>query len=94
MADQNQPYDASEQETFGFVDDDDEGATDESLEEDILDARDYAEADRYGMTPAEERRGASLEDELAAEIPDESAEPRPLDADDPIPDEPGALDEY
>ncbi|THV29453.1 hypothetical protein [Glycomyces paridis] len=84
----DQPYDASEQEVFGFVDDDDEGATDESLEEDILDARDYSEADRFGMTPAEERRGGSLEEELAAEVPDEVAEPLDRDPGEPVPDEP------
>ncbi|GAA2167881.1 MULTISPECIES: hypothetical protein [Glycomyces] len=71
---------------FEFVDDDEE--TDEELEEEILDATDYAEADRFGMTADEERRGAPLSAELAAEEPEvweEQYEPGPGD---PIPDEP------
>jgi len=71
---------------FEFVDDDEE--TDEELEEGILDANDYLEADRFGMTADEERRGAPLDTELAAEEPeiwDEQDEPRPGY---PIPDEP------
>jgi hypothetical protein len=71
---------------YGFVDDDEE--TDEELEEEILDATDYAEADRFGMTADEERRGAPLAAELAAEEPEvweEQGEPGPGD---PIPDEP------
>jgi hypothetical protein len=74
---------------FEFVDDDDkEEEGDEELESDMLDARDYAEADRFGMTADEERRGAPLAAELAAEEPEvweEQGEPGPGD---PIPDEP------
>lgn len=71
---------------FEFVDDDEEG--DEELEEEILDANDYREADRFGTTPAEESRGAPLDTELAAEEPevwDDQDEQRPGD---PVPDEP------
>lgn len=53
---------------FGFVDDGEE--TDEELEEEILDANGYLEADRFGMTADEERRGAPLDTELAAEEPE------------------------
>jgi len=71
---------------YGFVDDDEE--TDEELEEEILDATDYAEADRFGMTADEERRGAPLAAELAAEEPEVWEEQDKPGPGDPIPDEP------
>ncbi|MEU6246789.1 hypothetical protein [Glycomyces sp. NPDC047010] len=79
MSDDNDPY--------GYIDDGEEEG--EEVEEDILDARDYSEADRWGMTADEERRGAPLAEELAAEEPDTGAgedddRPRPGD---PVPDE-------
>jgi len=86
MSDNNELYTAGEQETFGYIDDEEEN--EESLEDDILDADDYQEADRDGMTPAEERRGASLEEELAAEVPDDSGDQREPRPGDPVPDEP------
>ncbi|NUQ88772.1 hypothetical protein [Glycomyces sp. MUSA5-2] len=70
---------------YGYIDDGEEEG--EDVEEDILDARDYSEADRWGMTADEERRGAPLAEELAAEEPDTAAgddRPRPGD---PVPDE-------
>ncbi|WP_112138657.1 hypothetical protein [Glycomyces dulcitolivorans] len=78
MADDNDPY--------GYIDDGEEEG--EDVEDDILDAKDYSEADRWGMTASEERLGTPLADELAAEVPDvadRSWEPRPGD---PVPDEP------
>lgn len=87
MSDGSTGYAQGDDEPFGFVDDDEEEG--EELEEDILDARDYAEADRYGMTQEEERRGASLNLELAAEEPEvwdeDDGGPGPGD---PVPDEP------
>ncbi|RRR99574.1 hypothetical protein [Glycomyces terrestris] len=90
MADRNTTYDASEQETFGWVDDEEQN--EEGLEEDILDARDYREADRFGMTPEEERRGSPLADQLAAEVPEDQGDPREPGPGDPVPDEPDPFD--
>ncbi|SDD55576.1 hypothetical protein [Glycomyces harbinensis] len=86
MSDQNTPYAAGEQETFGFIDDEEEN--EESLEDDILNAEGYREAAAFGMTPEEERRGPSLDEELAAEEPDVADEPGGPGPGDPIPDEP------
>jgi len=86
MSDENVPNSAGEQETFGFIDDEEEN--EESLEEDILDADDYREADRYGMTADEERRGTPLSVELAGEEPDEPPEPWEPEPEDSISDEP------
>ncbi|GAA2270186.1 hypothetical protein GCM10009853_024860 [Glycomyces scopariae] len=86
MSDENAPYAAGEEEPYGFIDDGEEEG--EDVEDDILDQKDYREADRWGMTPDEERRGASLADELAAEVPDVSDEPDDPRPGDPIPDEP------
>lgn len=87
MSDDSTAYAQDEEEPFGFVDDDEE--EDEELEEEILDAEDYAAADRFGMTEAEERRGPSLDLELSAEEPEvwagEGGGPRPGG---PVPDEP------
>lgn len=87
MSDESKAYAQGEEEPFGFLDDGEEEG--EELEEEILDADDYAEADRFGMTPAEEGRGASLDTELSAEElevwSDEGGGPRPGE---PIPDEP------
>jgi hypothetical protein len=87
MSDQNTPYAAAEQETFGFVDD--EEPNEESLEDDMLNAGGYREAASYGMTPEEQRRGTPLEQELAAEVPDVGIDPPQPGPGDPIPDEPG-----
>ncbi|MEU5871977.1 hypothetical protein AB0A73_10515 [Glycomyces sp. NPDC047369] len=78
--------DVSEGDPYGYIDDGEEEG--EEVEEDILDARDYSEADRWGMTADEERRGAPLADELAAEEPDTGAgdDDRPGPGD-PVPDE-------
>ncbi|MCD0442186.1 hypothetical protein LO763_00910 [Glycomyces sp. A-F 0318] len=86
MSDQNLPYTAAEQETFGFIDD--EEANEEPLEDEILDADGYQEAADREMTPEGERRGPSLDEELAAEVPDVSAEVTKPGPGDPIPDEP------
>lgn len=85
MTDRNQGYDAAEHETFGFVDD--EQPNEEGLTDAILDADGYQEADRPGMTPEEERRGASLEQQLAAEVPDDTGRDRERGPDEPVPDE-------
>lgn len=86
MSDQNTPFTAAEQDAFSFIDDEEQN--EEPIEEDILDAEGYREADDYGMTPEEQRRGPSLDEELAAEEPDVSAEPTKPGPGDPIPDEP------
>ncbi|GAA1661714.1 hypothetical protein GCM10009830_03600 [Glycomyces endophyticus] len=78
MSDGNDPY--------GYIDDGEE--EDEEVEADILDARDYSEADRWGMTAEEERRGAPLAEELAAEEPDVGAGDDRPGPGDPIPDDP------
>jgi hypothetical protein len=85
MTDRNQTYDAAEHETFGFVDD--EQPNEEGLTDAILDAEGYQEADKPGMTPEEERRGASLEQQLAAEVPEDTGEARERDPGEPVPDE-------
>lgn len=91
----DQTYDAAEHETFGFVDD--EQPNEEAFTEAVLDAEDYQGAGKPGMTPQEERQGTPLEEQLAAEIPDEGAsraggpdEPAPNESDplQPIPGEP------
>ena len=38
---------------------------------------DWSEADKFGMTAREEREGESLDDRLAAEVPETLAEPGP-----------------
>ncbi|MDA1361327.1 hypothetical protein O1R50_16980 [Glycomyces luteolus] len=87
MSDENAAYTQGEDEPFGFIDDDEEEG--EEVEEDILDADDYAEADRFGMTPQEEGRGTPLGLELSAEEAEvwaaEGDGPGPGD---PISDEP------
>jgi pimeloyl-ACP methyl ester carboxylesterase len=85
MTDGNQTYDAAEHETFGFIDD--EQPNEEGLTDAILDAEGYQEADKPGMTPEEERRGASLEQQLAAEVPEDTGLERERDPGEPIPDE-------
>lgn len=85
MTDQDQGYAQGDDEPFGFVDDDEEEG--EELEEEILGSRDYAEADRYGMTQEEQRRGAPLNLELAAEEPEVWEDDRSGPGD-PVPDEP------
>jgi hypothetical protein len=86
MSDQNTPFTAAEQDAFSFIDDEEQ--TEEPIEDGILDADGYQEAADYGMTPEEQRRGASLDRELAAEVPDVSGDPREPRPGDPIPDEP------
>ncbi|MBM7773603.1 hypothetical protein JOD54_003807 [Actinokineospora baliensis] len=54
------------------------------LEEGVDPAEHWAEADRHGMTPAEQREGESLDQRLAEEEPDVSAD----DADRPGPSTP------
>ncbi|MCH7229273.1 hypothetical protein L0U85_00090 [Glycomyces sp. L485] len=72
MRDDRKPYSDDEKETFGYIDDEEE--SEESLEDEILDAEDYQGADRYGTTPAEEQLGVPLDEGLAEEEPDEPAE--------------------
>jgi hypothetical protein len=86
MTDQDQGYAQGDDEPFGFVDDDEEEG--EELEEDILGSRDYAEADRYGMTQEEQRRGTPLNMELAAEEPEVWEDDGGPGPGDPVPDEP------
>lgn len=85
MTDRNQTYDAAEHETFGFVDD--EEPNEEGLSDAILDADGYQEADKPGMTPQEERQGTPLEQQLAAEVPEDTGEARERDPGEPVPDE-------
>ncbi|HEY1178466.1 MAG TPA: hypothetical protein VGF17_20105 [Phytomonospora sp.] len=79
------PFDASDSETFGFVDDGDTvEEPDQRLEERILARDDYGEADRRGNTAEEAREGESLDMRLLAERADE-----PGPADDRREDGPG-----
>ncbi|MEV0647392.1 hypothetical protein AB0I28_19190 [Phytomonospora sp. NPDC050363] len=81
----NERFDAADNETFGFVDDDDTiEEPDQRLENEILSRDDYGEADRQGTTPEEAREGESLDLRLAAERSDE-----PAPADDSREDGPG-----
>lgn len=90
MTDGNTGYDAAEHETFGFIDD--EQPNEEGLEDAILDAEDFQEADKYGMTPREERQGTPLEEQLAAEIPEDEGAQGGSDPGDPVPAETDPLE--
>lgn len=72
MSEDRRPYSAAEKETFGFVDDEEQ--SERPLEEEMLGAEDYRGADRYGTTPAEERRGVPLDEYIEDEEPDEPSE--------------------
>ena len=67
MADR-EPYSTDDKDAFEWIDDMEQ--SEQPVEEAILDADDYEGADRYGTTPAEERRGVPLAEELAAEEPE------------------------
>ncbi|HEU5128781.1 MAG TPA: hypothetical protein VFU12_12395 [Glycomyces sp.] len=67
MADR-EPYSTDDKDAFEWIDDMEQ--SEQPVEDAILDADDYEGADRYGTTPAEERRGVPLEEELASEEPD------------------------
>lgn len=63
-----EPYSTDDEDVFEWIDDMEQ--SEQPVEEEILDAEDYRAADRYGTTPAEERRGVPLDEELADEEPD------------------------
>lgn len=67
-----EPYSTDDKDAFEWIDDMEQ--SEQPVEEEILDAEDYKAADRYGTTPAEERRGVPLEEELADEEPDVPSE--------------------
>jgi hypothetical protein len=64
-----EPYSTEDQDPFEWIDDVEQ--SEQPVEDGILAAEDYKAADRYGTTPAEERRGVPLDQELADEEPDE-----------------------
>jgi hypothetical protein len=68
MAADRRPYSAEDQDAFSYIDDEEQ--SEEPVEDAILDAEGYRAADAYGTTPAEERRGVPLEEQLAAEEPE------------------------
>ncbi|MCC3764027.1 hypothetical protein K3N28_13230 [Glycomyces sp. TRM65418] len=68
MAADRRPYSAEDQDSFSYIDDMEQ--SEEPVVDAILEAEDYRAADNYGTTPAEERRGVPLEEQLAAEQPD------------------------
>ncbi len=72
MSDDRKPYAADEEDPFEWIDDVEQ--SERPVEEAILDADDYFGADRYGTTPAEERQGVPLDEELADEEPDVPSE--------------------
>lgn len=73
MSDERRPYAADEQDPFSWIDD--ELEDERPAEEEILSAEDRPSVDRHGTTPAEERQGLPVAEELAEEVPDERAEP-------------------
>ncbi|HLU27868.1 MAG TPA: hypothetical protein VKZ65_05470 [Glycomyces sp.] len=66
-----EPYSLDDKDEFEWIDDVEQ--SERPVEEAMLDAEGY-EADRHGTTPAEERHGPPLEEELAAEEPDVQSE--------------------
>lgn len=68
MAADRRPYSAEDQDAFSYIDDEEQ--SEEPVEEAILGAEGYRALDRHGTTPAEERAGAPLEEQLAAEEPE------------------------
>lgn len=72
MSDDRQPYSADEKDVFEWIDDMEQ--SEQPVKDDILEAEDYKGANRYGTTPAEERRGVPLEEYLADEEPDVPSE--------------------
>lgn len=72
MSDDREPYSNDDKDAFEWIDDMEQ--SEQPVEEEILDADDYKAADRYGTTPAEERRGVPLDVELSEERPDVPSE--------------------
>ncbi|GAB4001110.1 hypothetical protein GCM10029992_35510 [Glycomyces albus] len=73
MSDERRPYAADEQDPFSWIDD--ELRDERPVEEEILNAEDGRSIDRHGTTPAEERHGLPVGEELDEEVPEERAEP-------------------
>lgn len=75
MSDERRPYAADEQDPFSWIDD--ELNDERPVEEEILSPEGDQSVDRHGTTPAEERHGLPIGEELEEEVPEERAEPEP-----------------